>query len=100
MWWHHVESLTPFNVLVNYWWRQSPDYLDSPIGALMAGLLTMRDLPPAQREIWRQLFDHYVFRPDETTAGHIPPHARSALAPLTESGARNLRQVLLNRFKR
>jgi hypothetical protein len=100
MWWHHVESLTPFNVLVNYWWRQSPDYMDSPIGALMAALLTMRDLPPAQREIWRGVFDHYVFRADETTAAHIPPNARSALAPLTESGARHLRQALLNRFKR
>jgi hypothetical protein len=100
MWWHHVESLTPFNVLVNYWWRQSPDFMDSPMGALMAGLLTMRDLPAAQREIWRTLFDHYVFRPDADTAAHIPPHARSALAPLTESGARHLRQALLNRFKR
>ena len=100
MWWHHVESLTPFNVLINYWWRQSPDYMDSPIGALMAALLTMRDLPPAQREIWRDLFDHYVFRADETTAAHIPPHARSALAPLTEAGARHLRQALINRFKR
>ncbi|MDP9123071.1 MAG: cupin-like domain-containing protein [Pseudomonadota bacterium] len=100
MWWHHVESLTDFNVLINYWWRQSPDYMDSPIGALMAALLTMRDLPPAQREIWRGLFDHYVFQADETTAAHIPPHARSALAPLTESGARHLRQALLTRFKR
>jgi len=100
MWWHHVESLAPFNVLVNYWWRQSPDWMDSPIGALMAALLTMRDLPPAQREIWRGVFDHYVFRADETTAAHIPPHARSALAPLTESGARHLRQALINRFKR
>ena len=100
MWWHHVESLTPFNVLINYWWRQSPDWMDSPVGALMAALLTMRDLPPAQREIWRGVFDHYVFRADETTAAHIPPHARSALAPLTESGARSLRQALINRFKR
>jgi hypothetical protein len=100
MWWHHVESLTPFNVLVNYWWRQSPAWMDSPMGALMAALLTMRDLPPAQREIWRGVFDHYVFRADEATAAHIPPHARSALAPLTESGARHLRQALLNRFKR
>jgi hypothetical protein len=100
MWWHHVESLADFNVLINYWWRQSPDYMDSPIGALMAGLLTMRDLPPAQREIWRHLFEHYVFRADDETAAHIPAHARSALAPLTDSGARHLRQALLNRFKR
>ena len=100
MWWHHVESLTDFNVLINYWWRQSPDYMDSPIGALMTGLLTIRDLPQPQRDIWRHLFDHYVFRADETTAAHIPEHARSALAPLTESGARHLRQALLNRFKR
>ncbi len=100
MWWHHVESLEPFNVLVNYWWRQSPEWMDSPLGALMAGLLTIRDLPPAQRETWRALFDHYVFSPDDDTVAHIPPHARGPLAPLTEAGARQLRQVLLNRFKR
>jgi len=100
MWWHHVESLADFNVLVNYWWRQSPDYMDSPIGALMAALLTVRDLPPAQREIWRGVFDHYIFRADDGTAAHIPEHARSALAPLTETGARHLRQALINRFKR
>ena len=37
---------------------------------------------------------------NQNTAAHIPPHARSALAPLTESGARHLRQAILNRFKR
>jgi hypothetical protein len=100
MWWHQVESLEPFNVLINYWWRQSPAYLDSPIGALMAALLTLRDLPPQQREIWRDMFDHYVFRHTDETAAHIPLHARSAMAPISESGARNLRQALLNRFKR
>jgi hypothetical protein len=30
MWWHHVEALDPFNVLVNYWWRQSPPHMDAP----------------------------------------------------------------------
>ena len=44
--------------------------------------------------------DHYVFKADESTSAHIPWHARSALAPITESGARHLRQALINRFKR
>ncbi len=100
MWWHQVESLEPFNVLVNYWWRQSPAYLDSPIGALMAALLTLRELPPHQREIWRDMFDHYVFRHTDETVAHIPPHARSAMAPIDENGARHLRQALINRFNR
>jgi len=60
----------------------------------------MRDLPPAQREIWRGVFEHYIFRADDSTAAHIPEHARSALARLTETGARHLRQALINRFKR
>ena len=24
LWWHHVESLEPFNLLVNYWWHAAP----------------------------------------------------------------------------
>jgi len=45
--------------------------MDSPMGALMAALLTMRDLPPAQREIWRGVFDHYIFRAERR---HRRPH--------------------------
>src|SRR5688500_10209720 len=32
-WWHHVESLTPLNGLVNYWWNDAPK-LGSPYGVL------------------------------------------------------------------
>jgi hypothetical protein len=24
LWWHQVEALDPFNVLVNYWWNAAP----------------------------------------------------------------------------
>lgn len=99
-WWHGVESLSPINALVNFWWRQSPEFMDTPLHALMLALLTLRDLPPVQRKVWRQLFEHYVFAADETTAAHIPPAARGVLGPLSDPLARSLRAYLLNRLNR
>ncbi|UNK42789.1 cupin-like domain-containing protein [Luteimonas sp. S4-F44] len=100
MWWHHMEGLEPFNVLVNYWWRQSPGWMDTPMDALMHALLSVRDLPPAQRAIWREVFAHYVFDPGDATAAHIPDAARGALAPLDAERARRLRARLLQRLNR
>jgi hypothetical protein len=100
MWWHHIESLDSFNVLVNYWWRQSPLYMDSPVTALMLGIMSMRDLPQAQREAWQNLFRYYVFEADEKTVAHIPPNARRVMAPLDDEAARELRARLLSRLNR
>ena len=100
MWWHHIEALEDFNVLVNYWWRQSPGYMDTPTNALMHALMTVRDLPPEQRKAWQELFRHYVFEADEDTAAHIPPGARRVLAPLDEDAVRNIRAQLLKRMNR
>ncbi|HET9448263.1 MAG TPA: cupin-like domain-containing protein [Steroidobacteraceae bacterium] len=97
MWWHHIESLEALNVLVNYWWRQSPAFMDSPMNALMLAIMTVRDLPPEQRRAWENLFRHYVFEADEGTAAHIPPQARRVLGPLDAESARELRARLLQR---
>ncbi len=100
MWWHHMEGLDDFNVLVNYWWRQSPAWMDTPMNALMLAIMTVRDLPPAQRETWRRVFEHYVFAPGEETAQHIDEAARGVLAPMDEARAARLRARLLERLKR
>jgi hypothetical protein len=100
MWWHHVEALSAFNVLVNYWWRQSPDWMDTPTNALMLALLTMRDLPSEQRRAWQEIFRHYIFEPDPANLAHIPEDARYALSPLDDDGARVLRGQLLRRINR
>jgi hypothetical protein len=100
MWWHHVEGLEPFNILINYWWRQSPAWMDTPFNTLMLALMTMRDLPPAQRAAWKEIFRHYVFDSDGGEAAHIPPAARGVLAPLDDNGARMLRAQLLKRLNR
>ncbi len=99
-WWHQVQALDPFSGLINYWWRRTPAWQDSPMNALWLALATVRELPPAEREAWRALFDHYVFEADEHTAAHLPPHARGLLAPLDETAHRRLRALLLNKLNR
>jgi hypothetical protein len=74
--------------------------MDSPMAALLAAIMTVRDLPPAQRQAWRHLFDHYVFDADERTAAHLPPAARQILGPLDEPASRALRARLLRRLNR
>jgi hypothetical protein len=100
MWWHQIEALDGFNVLVNYWWRQSPEYMDTPMNTLMYALMTMRDLPRSQRAAWQEIFRHYVFESDGEEATHIPPAARRILAPFNSDTARMLRAHLLNKIKR
>jgi len=99
-WWHSVQALDPVNALVNFWWRQSPAYMDTPLNTLMLALLSLRDLPPAQRDAWRALFDHYIFDANAETAAHIPAAARGVLGPLDENAARQLRAALLHRLNR
>lgn len=100
MWWHHVEGLAPFNVLVNYWWRDTPAYLGQPQEALNHALLAIRDLPESERAIWRDLFEHYVFAPDDGVTAHLPPEARGILAPLTAESAGRIRSFLLRTLNR
>jgi hypothetical protein len=100
MWWHHVESLSPFNLMVNYWWCTSPPAMGAPTTALLHAILSLRDLPQRQREAWRTLFDHYVFDADESVYAHIPEPGRGCLAPLDDTAARRLRAELLNRLNR
>jgi hypothetical protein len=100
MWWHHMEGLEPLNVLVNYWWRDAPGWMDTPMNVLMYALMTIRDLPPHERETWKEVFRHYVFDADEDTAAHIPAPARRVLSPLDDARARDLRARLLKRINR
>ena len=95
MWWHHVEGLADFNILVNYWWRRTPAWLGQPQAALNHAILAIRDLPPEDKAIWREQFDHYVFDNDASVTDHIPETARSILAPLTSETAGRLRAFLL-----
>lgn len=100
MWWHHVEGLEPFNVLVNYWWRETPRWLGNPQDALNHAMMAIRDLPADQKRHWRDLFDYYVFDNSDDVVAHIPEEARSVLAPLTPDTAGRIRAFLLRALSR
>lgn len=95
LWYHHVEATAPFNVLVNYWWRDTPRFLGQPQNALNHAILAIRDLPQEQREIWRAMFDHYVFSGGAEAAAHIPPAAQGVLAPFDAQTAGRMHAFLL-----
>lgn len=95
MWWHHVEGLAPFNVLVNYWWKDTPRWMGNPQDALNHAMLAIRDLPDDEKRHWRDMFDHYIFGDRAATTAHIPEGARSVLDPLTPESAGRIRAFLL-----
>jgi hypothetical protein len=103
LWWHHVQSLERFNMLVNYWWmRADPGHATPPsaLDGLLHAVATLRGLPPAQREAWRALFEHYVFDAARDVAGHIPPERRSLLGGLSAEQHAQLRALLVQRLSR
>jgi hypothetical protein len=101
LWWHHVESLTKYNMLVNYWWKggagdtQSASALDS----LLHALINLKHLPPEQRAAWRVIFDHYLFGADDPAA-HIPEHKRGVLGKISPELDQQVRAFLAGRLQR
>ncbi len=86
LWWHGVQSLAPFNLLVNYWWYRDPVAAQHPYGALLRACHTLfGNMPDEHRAAWRAIYDHYVFAPDYTSFDHLPPQFRSAPEPSTEA---------------
>jgi len=99
-WWHHVEGLESLNILINHWWLPVPYYLGAPLDALMHAILSIRELPAAQRETWRVFFDHYIFDAGEQLTEHLPKGRRGVLDPLDENSARKIRMMLRNKLNK
>ena len=93
LWWHHVQSLDRFSVLVNYWWNAA-EAPTAPMGALIHAMLGVRDLPPSQREAWRAMFDAFVFDADDPPGGHLPEDRRGVQGRLSPAAVAQMRQIL------
>ena len=99
MWWHNVEAIDRFNVMINYWWNSVPRFVDTPMITLKHALLSLRARPEHERNAWRELFDFYVFGNPGSATAHLPDHALGPLA-LDETNSRRLRADLLDKLNR
>ncbi len=100
MWWHQVEALDTFNILINYWWNDAASFLELPMNTLMHGLLSLRQRPEHERQAWRELFDYYLFDDHANATAHLDPKAQNILSDLDENAARRLRMTLINKLNR
>jgi hypothetical protein len=100
MWWHHVEALSAFNTLINYWWSSSPKLVPTPMHALYHALWVLRDRPEREKQAWKNVFDYYVFGPAERAGEHLPQQARGVLGQMDDTTARQLRAMLINMLNR
>jgi hypothetical protein len=96
-WWHTVEALDPFNVLVNYWWNDARP-TGSPLDCMLHAILALRDLPREQRAVWRTMFEHYVFTAADESMAHLPREQRGMLGPPSPERAHAIRQILARAF--
>lgn len=93
-WYHHVEALSPVNLLVNYWW-QGADQGPSPWDALMHGFMALRGLSAADKRVWQAMFAHYIFEENGDPAAHIPPQSRGILSRPTPQMIAAMRKSIL-----
>lgn len=103
VWWHQVESAGKMNILINYWWGGSIGSMDrtnGPIDCLLHCLLIMKDLPPATRRAWGEIFEHYVFDADYAGFDYIHPGKKGVLGELDAEQIGKLRDGLIEKLKK
>lgn len=99
-WWHGVDSLEPVNLFINYWWNDRPREAGNPYDALLYAMFALKPLPQEQREVWRTVFEHYIFGVNGDPAEHLPPHARGVLGDATPEQLARMRATLRQLLQR
>jgi ribosomal protein L16 Arg81 hydroxylase len=100
MWWHQVEALSPFNIMINFWWLTVPAHMGNPMDIVMHAMMGLRDRPEAEKKAWREVFEYYVFGAAETPRAHLPPAIQGALGELDNNWIRRLRALVKDKLNR
>ncbi|GGZ44353.1 cupin-like domain-containing protein [Asticcacaulis endophyticus] len=92
LWWHHVQTTGPLNMLVNYWWNETRADLVSPYLPIYLAALSHKRLPPEQRKVWRDIYDYFIYEAYGDPLPGLP-------AEFSTMFAEDLTQAQLNQYK-
>ncbi len=99
LWWHQVESTAPFNVMVNHWWDAFSAGPDAPYTSLLYAMITIAERPSAERQAWKEFFDHFVFRTRGHPLAHLPPEQHGLLGPLQPDNYGRIRARIMRMLR-
>jgi hypothetical protein len=97
-WWHAVESLDGINLLVNYWFAGVGESGFSPKLSLLHSILSLVDLPTAQRKGWGSFFNYYLFSDASPSAGW-PETVNDIVTSMTTEQRQALIELLRDSLK-
>jgi len=99
LWWHGVESLEPFNILVNYWWGGNSDSNLSPNDSLLHSIMSIAKLDQKKRDAWQHFFNYYVFKTMDDPSQHLPPDLNDIVTDLSPEQTATVRRFLANKLQ-
>lgn len=99
LWWHGVESLDTFNILVNYWWGGNNQNNLSPNDSLLHSMMSIANLDQTKREAWQHFFNYYVFRTHGDPSKHLPADLNDVVTELNPQQATMIRNFLADKLK-
>jgi hypothetical protein len=74
--------------------------MGNPYDALLHALVAIGSLPQDQRGVYRDVFDHLVFRMNGEPAAHLPDDVKGVLGTADATTAARMRATLLDSFSR
>ena len=95
LWWHGVQSLEPFNLLMNFWWHRDAISAEHPHGALLRATFELfRDLPPEHRRAWQKMYEYWVFQSGGDPMKDLPAAQRTGRVRLDPQKIARLKQAI------
>lgn len=99
-WWHSFVAQERFGFVAHLWSDLDARRMKGAMGAFWQGMLALRELPPAHREHFERLFEHFVFERNGPPMPHLPAAEQGVVGVPDEQRRVELRRRVLAEGRR